>query len=110
MEAFCSKSVACIVFHKLREYLFLRKGKTLKTVTSQEISIFGTKEENPRYFCFASNHTQKKMGTPLSVFSAAGLGFSYGVPFIELLTPLGVWLSVLTVNGVTWANTHLYQT
>lgn len=29
-----------------------------KTVTSQEISIFGTKEENPRCFCFASNHTE----------------------------------------------------
>lgn len=35
-----------------------RVEKTKKTVTSQEISIFGTKEENPRCFCFASNHTE----------------------------------------------------
>lgn len=61
-ETFCYESVTYIVCHKLREKSFLWKGgKTLKkAVTSQEISIFGAKEENPRCFCFASNHTQRR--------------------------------------------------
>lgn len=48
--------------------------KTEKTtVTSWEISILGAKEEIPRCFCFASNHTKK--GWERYLFPAARLGF-----------------------------------
>lgn len=48
--------------------------KTEKTtVTSWEISILGAKEEIPRCFCFASNHTKK--GWERHLFPAARLGF-----------------------------------
>lgn len=50
--------------------------------------------ENPRCFCFASNHN------PL--FSAAGLGVCYGAAFIEILMPSRALLSVLSEKNATW--------
>lgn len=49
----------------------LKKNKK-QPVTSQEITVFGSEEENLRCFCFASNHTENGWGTQYSV---AGVGF-----------------------------------
>lgn len=49
-----------------------KEKKKKQPVTSQEISVFGSKEENLRRFCFASNHTENGWGTQYSV---AGVGF-----------------------------------
>lgn len=80
-----------------------RVETTKKTVTSQEISIFATKKENPTCFVLPLTIQRVDGNTNLYLFSAAGLGFSYSAAFIEILMPSRALLSSLSTRNATWA-------
>lgn len=107
VETFCSKCHIYCLSQTWRVVVLVKKmgekhtHTQKKSVTSQKTSIIGAREEIPRCFCFASNHTKKRWEHHL-FFSLAGLGFCEGAAFIEILMPPRASLSVLSVNNATW--------